>query len=117
MRRSGGGLTLPPGVAEGLAALGRRYDVSPERLTRLARLLEGLAAEPHPPTTVRAPVDALDGHLADSLAGLTVPALARADRIADVGAGAGFPGLALAAELPTARVDLIEAAGRKCAVI
>ena len=91
--------------------------MTPERLTSLARLLEGLAAESHPPTTVRVPEDALDGHLADSLAGLTVPALARAGRIADVGAGAGFPGLALAAALPAARVDLIEATGWKCAVI
>jgi 16S rRNA (guanine527-N7)-methyltransferase len=56
-------------------------------------------------------------HVADSLSGLEVPDLARARRIADVGAGAGFPGLVLAIALPTARVDLIEAAGRKAAVI
>ena len=37
-----------------------------------------------------------------------------ARRIADVGAGAGFPGLPLAAALPDARVDLIESTGRKC---
>ena len=43
--------------------------------------------------------------------------LARARRIADVGAGAGFPGLVLAVALPGARVDLIESAGRKTAVI
>ncbi|MGI8945303.1 MAG: RsmG family class I SAM-dependent methyltransferase, partial [Thermoleophilaceae bacterium] len=41
----------------------------------------------------------------------------RATRIADLGAGAGFPGLALAAALPTAGVDLIESGARKCAVI
>jgi len=34
-----------------------------------------------------------------------------------VGAGAGFPGLALAVALPGAQVDLIESAGRKTAVI
>lgn len=55
--------------------------------------------------------------MADSRSGLEVPALARAGRIADVGAGAGFPGLVLAIALPTARVDLIEATGRKAAVI
>ena len=43
--------------------------------------------------------------------------LRAASRIADVGAGAGFPGLALAAALPRARVDLLESAARKCAVI
>ena len=56
--------------------------------------------------------------MADSLSGLEVPAtLTRARRIADVGAGAGFPGLALAIALPGASVDLIESAGRKAAVI
>jgi 16S rRNA (guanine527-N7)-methyltransferase len=37
--------------------------------------------------------------------------------IADIGAGAGFPGLPLAIALPRAGVDLIESAGRKTAVI
>ena len=46
-----------------------------------------------------------------------MPGLRHAGAIADVGAGAGFPGLALAAALPEARVDLIESAARKCAVI
>ena len=53
-------------------------------------------------------------HVADSLSGLEFAELARARRIADVGAGAGFPGLVLAAALPAARVDLIESVGRKC---
>jgi 16S rRNA (guanine527-N7)-methyltransferase len=53
-------------------------------------------------------------HVLDSLTGLEVPDLRTARRIADVGAGAGFPGLALAVALPAARVDLIESIGRKC---
>lgn len=53
-------------------------------------------------------------HVADSLTGLQVPELEAARRIADVGAGAGFPGLALAVAIPTAEVDLIESVGRKC---
>jgi 16S rRNA (guanine527-N7)-methyltransferase len=53
-------------------------------------------------------------HVADSLTGLEVPELSTAQRIADVGAGAGFPGLALAVALPNAQVDLIESIGRKC---
>jgi 16S rRNA (guanine527-N7)-methyltransferase len=51
--------------------------------------------------------------VADSLSGLEVPELARAMAIADIGAGAGFPGLALAAAMSGARVDLIESASRK----
>jgi 16S rRNA (guanine527-N7)-methyltransferase len=54
-------------------------------------------------------------HVADSLTGLEVAELGAAARIADVGAGAGFPGLALAVALPAARVDLIESVSRKCA--
>ncbi len=53
-------------------------------------------------------------HVADSLTGLRVRELREASRIADVGAGAGFPGLALAVALPAAEIDLIESVGRKC---
>lgn len=53
-------------------------------------------------------------HVTDSLTGLEVSPLREAGRIADIGAGAGFPGLVLAVALPGARVDLIESVGRKC---
>jgi 16S rRNA (guanine527-N7)-methyltransferase len=75
-------------------------------------MLEALAAEPDPPTTVASPDEALSTHVADALTGLEVADLVRARSIADVGAGAGFPGLALAVALPRARVDLIESGGR-----
>ena len=53
-------------------------------------------------------------HIADSLSGLEVDDLREARALADVGAGAGFPGLPLAIALPDAAVDLIEATTRKC---
>lgn len=53
-------------------------------------------------------------HVEDSLTGLGVADLRAAARIADLGAGAGFPGLVLAVALPAAQVDLIESVGRKC---
>jgi 16S rRNA (guanine527-N7)-methyltransferase len=56
-------------------------------------------------------------HVLDSLTGLEVPELRAARRIADVGAGAGFPGLALAVALPEVRIDLVESVGRKCGFI
>jgi 16S rRNA (guanine527-N7)-methyltransferase len=56
-------------------------------------------------------------HVADSLTGLEVPDLRSASRIADVGAGAGFPGLVLAVALPEASIDLIESVSRKTAFI
>jgi 16S rRNA (guanine527-N7)-methyltransferase len=56
-------------------------------------------------------------HVEDSLTGLEVPELGEARRIADVGAGAGFPGLVLAVALPDAQIDLIESVTRKTAFI
>ena len=53
-------------------------------------------------------------HVIDSLTGLEVADLRDARSIADVGAGAGFPGLVLAVALPDAQVDLVESVGRKC---
>lgn len=80
-------------------------------------MLDALAAEPDPHTTVSNPDEAVDIHVADSLSGLAVPEVRAARWIADIGAGAGFPGLALAVALPRARVDMIESVSRKCAVI
>jgi 16S rRNA (guanine527-N7)-methyltransferase len=80
-------------------------------------MLHALAAEPDPPTTVADPDEAVWTHVADSLSGLEVRAMREAGTLADIGSGAGFPGLPLAAALPTARVDLIESSARKCSVI
>lgn len=56
-------------------------------------------------------------HVADSLTGLEAGDLREARRIADIGSGAGFPGLVLAVALPGSRIDLIESVGRKCEFI
>ena len=85
-----------------------------EGVMALRELIDLIADDEHAPTTVRDPVEAWRTHVLDSLTGLEVPALRDAKRIADVGAGAGFPGMALAAALPGSHVDLIEATGRKC---
>jgi 16S rRNA (guanine527-N7)-methyltransferase len=87
--------------------------LEPRAREALAKVLELLATER---ASVSAVVDerAWRVHVADSLTGLEVAELAAAGRIADVGAGAGFPGLALAVALPEARVDLIESVSRKC---
>ena len=80
----------------------------------LARILELQATDPTASTTVRDPVDAVDRHVADSLVALELPVVASARRIADLGSGAGWPGLALAAALPDAHVALVESAVRHC---
>lgn len=83
----------------------------------LDAVLQALAREPDPHTTVSDPEQAVDIHVADSLSGLEVPEVRAARWIADIGSGAGFPGLVLAIALPRARVDMIESVSRKCAVI
>lgn len=88
--------------------------LDPRARAALRKVLELLAEER---ASVSSVVDerAWKVHIADSLTGLEVAELRAASRIADVGAGAGFPGLALAVALPAAEVDLIESVGRKCA--
>ena len=80
---------------------------------QLQKVLELLAEER---ASVSSVVDkrAWRVHVVDSLTGLEVAELRQASRIADVGAGAGFPGLALAVALGGVQIDLIESVGRKC---
>ena len=108
--------TVGPGAAGGARPALRPAGGGHRRCARpAARQL--WRREPDPPTTVRDPLDAVDHHVADSLSGLESGALRGAPRIADLGSGAGFPGLPLAIALPDSRVDLVESARRKCAVI
>jgi 16S rRNA (guanine527-N7)-methyltransferase len=79
----------------------------------LAALLE-LLAEPRAPISASSVRNARDVHIADSLSGLELEALDSASRVADLGSGAGLPGLVLAACRPDTHFDLIESATRKC---
>jgi 16S rRNA (guanine527-N7)-methyltransferase len=96
---------------EGLAA---RWRLAPGAAGRLRTVLDRVASEPTAITTVRDPEQAVDVHVADSLSVLAVPAVRAADRLADLGSGGGFPGLALAIALPGAAVTLVESVGKKC---
>lgn len=100
-----------------LAQLAGRFGLPEAASAQLGRLLEVLESDPHAPTKVRDRATALDAHIADALVGLDVDAIRAAARIADLGAGAGFPGLVLAAALPGAAVTLVEANRRRCAFL
>ena len=104
----------PPG--QRLTGRSAAAELSGGARDRLLGVLELLARE-RPPTAVRDPAQAWRVHVADSLTGLELDDLRDARRIADVGAGAGFPGLPLAVALPDSEVDLIESTGRKCEFI
>jgi 16S rRNA (guanine527-N7)-methyltransferase len=100
-----------------LEELCAQYALPSDAPGALAAVLQALAQESDPHTTVNNPDEAVDIHVADSLSGLSLAGLRDARTIADIGAGAGFPGVALAAALPRARVDMIESSSRKCALI
>ena len=72
-------------------------------------------ADPEAPTSVHDRARGRDVHVADSLTALEVPEVRDAGRIADLGAGAGLPGLVLAIALPRSEVVLVESVGKKCA--
>jgi 16S rRNA (guanine527-N7)-methyltransferase len=61
-------------------------------------------------TAITDPAEVVDKHLLDSLAVLP---LLRGHSVADVGSGAGFPGLPLAIADPERRYTLIESTGKK----
>lgn len=91
--------------------------LTPEARAALEPVVEMLSREASSPSSVTEPALAWSVHVADSLSGLDFVELAAAEAICDVGSGAGFPGLVLAAMLPGARVDLVESIGRKCEFI
>jgi 16S rRNA (guanine527-N7)-methyltransferase len=100
-----------------LGELGDRYGLDGHQREQLESILRGLAADERAPTAVRDPVVAVDIHLADSLVALELEVWRSASHIADLGAGAGFPGVALAVALTQSEVWLVEAQARKCAFV
>jgi 16S rRNA (guanine527-N7)-methyltransferase len=91
--------------------------LDPEGRLALQQVLDLLARERASVSSITDPERAWKVHVADSLTGLEVPSLRETVKIADIGSGAGFPGLVLAVALPDAQVDLIESVGRKCEFI
>lgn len=100
-------------VERALGVVLRRFGVAPEARTALHTLLK-LLEPPDAPTSVHDPATGVDVHIADSLTGVEIEEVRSARVIADIGSGAGLPGLVLAAALPDAHVFLVEAAARKC---
>jgi 16S rRNA (guanine527-N7)-methyltransferase len=95
----------------------RRFNLSPRAARQLATLIDLLAGDPNAPTTIREADRILAEHVADSLAAIEVSEVKSALAIADIGAGAGFPGLPLAIAMPQASVALVESSARKCRFI
>ncbi|MEA2199122.1 MAG: rRNA (guanine527-N7)-methyltransferase [Solirubrobacteraceae bacterium] len=104
-------------VDAAVGELARRYSLPSGSEQAFVALIDLLARDEHAPTSVRDPRAVVDAHLADSLVALELPEVRRARVIADVGSGAGFPGLPLAVALPQARVALVESNARRAAFL
>lgn len=104
------GAALEPALVAGAVQLGIALDQRQrERLLALLAELEEWNGRFNL-TGIREPADMLHKHLLDSLS--VLPWL-QGKRIADVGTGAGFPGLPLAIARPTASFTLIESTTKK----
>lgn len=97
-----------------LVDLAARFELTTAQTDRLTRFGLTLVEDEHAPTTVRDPRRVRDDHLADALVALELPVVREAGSLADLGAGAGVPGIPLAVALPETRVTLVEGNGRKC---
>jgi 16S rRNA (guanine527-N7)-methyltransferase len=91
---------------------GLKLALAPAQVDALGTLLDELADwnTRMNLTAIKDPAEAVDKHLLDSLA--LLPHL-RGLAVADVGSGAGFPGLPLAIADPDRRFVLIESTGKK----
>jgi len=67
-------------------------------------------------TTVSDPLEIVKFHFGESVFAASHVEMQKS-RLADVGTGAGFPGLALALTIPSLQVTLIESNTRKCAFL
>jgi 16S rRNA (guanine527-N7)-methyltransferase len=97
-------------LAGGARELG--IELTPERAEALLKLVDELEQGNalFNLTAIRDRPGMLRKHVLDSL---SVQPYVRGGRVADVGTGAGFPGLALAVVNPQRRFTLIEATGKK----
>jgi 16S rRNA (guanine(527)-N(7))-methyltransferase RsmG len=115
-------------IGEEVETLAARYELARESTDALHGLVELLdlerpnfvpqstptSDEPDRRRPLAAARHIVSSALAESLSGLELEPVRGARRIADIGSGAGFPGLVLAIALREPRVTLIERIGDKC---
>src|SRR5579862_8592164 len=100
-------------VAQRAAALAAEHGLDGRQRDQIVTLAGLLATDPLAAVSRATRARAIDVHIADSLAALDVEGVPSSVAIADIGSGAGLPGLALAVALPSADVWLLESQARK----
>ncbi len=100
-----------------IESLAERYRLPARAVGSLTVLADLIGRDPRAPTALRDEPRIVDDHIADSLVALELDELRAASSLADMGSGAGLPGLVLAIAMPDARVALIEANARKAQFI
>ncbi len=100
-------------AAARVSELAACYSLPSEAGSALVTLVGLVLTDPAAATAVRGVEKAIDDHVADSLVALQLDEVLGAATIADLGSGAGFPGLPLAIARPDARVALVESNARK----
>ncbi len=98
-------------ISDGARELG--IELSPEQVGKLVRHLDLMDewGERMNLTAIRDRDQQVTKHVLDSLS--VLPHI-RGTRVADVGSGAGFPGIPLAIVMPETHFALIESTGKKC---
>lgn len=87
--------------------------LSSEQKAKLDRLAEWSVGLEIAGTAVTDVEEARRIHIADSLVGAELEVIQSAGTVADIGAGAGFPGLVLAVALPETHVTLVDSVRKK----
>lgn len=95
-------------LLSGLAELG----INPDAGQALRRYLDLLIRwnQTYNLTAIRDPAEMVSKHLLDSL---SIAGEFEDERLVDIGAGAGLPGIPLALACPSLRVTMVESAGKK----
>lgn len=108
-------MTIEARIDQGLQAMGLSPDAKARASMQAHLELVGKWNRVHNLTSVREIDQMVTLHLLDSLS--LLPHLGAARRVADIGTGAGFPGIPLALARPDVQVTLVESSHKKCAFL